>query len=49
MPKRCLTFGIHQVPDDGCIGVDNDPEKLLNALRQAIERPKFRILPEADS
>ena len=40
MPIVCLTFGIHQVPDDGCIGVENDPEKLLNALRQAIKHPK---------
>jgi hypothetical protein len=48
MPKRCLTFGIHQVPDDGCIGVDNDPEKLLNALRQAIKRPGYYLRPIHD-
>jgi DNA-binding response OmpR family regulator len=40
MPILCL--GIHEVPDDGCIGVENDPEELLNALRQAIELPRFR-------
>ena|SRR6476660_8384375 len=42
MPILCLTLGFHEAPDDGCIGVENDPEELLNALRRAIELPKFR-------
>lgn len=42
MPILCLTVGIHQVPDDGSIGVENNPEDLLNALGQAIEIPRLR-------
>jgi hypothetical protein len=42
MPILCLTVGIHEVPGDGCIAVEHGPEKLLNALRQAIQLPRLR-------
>ena len=42
MPILCLTSRIHLVSDDGSIEVENDPEKLMNALRQAIKRPRFQ-------
>jgi DNA-binding response OmpR family regulator len=42
MPILCLTLEIHELSNDGCIGVENRPEELLNALRRAIELPRFR-------
>jgi DNA-binding response OmpR family regulator len=42
IPILCLTLSIHEVPDDVCIGVENDPEELLNALRRTIELSRFR-------
>src|ERR1041384_822324 len=36
LPILCLTNGIHELPDNGCIGVENDPEELLSALESAI-------------
>jgi hypothetical protein len=39
MPILCLTLGIHEVPDEGCISVESYPEELLNALRLAIKLP----------
>ncbi len=40
LPILGLTPGINELPDDGCIGVQNDPEELLNALKLAITFPR---------
>jgi hypothetical protein len=37
LPILCLTLGFYELPDKECIGVENDPEELLNALRWAIK------------
>ena len=36
MPILCLTTGIHEAPEEGCIAVANDPEELLSALESAM-------------
>ena len=43
LPILCLTLGIHEVPDDGCIAVGNDPEELLNALELAVKFPSSSV------
>jgi hypothetical protein len=42
VPILCLTGGFYELPDDGSISVDSDPEKLLNALRRAIKMSSSR-------
>jgi len=39
MPILCLILEIHELLAGSCIGVENRPEDLLNALRRAIELP----------
>ena len=32
LPILCLTVGPFELPGDGCVAVENDPEELLNTL-----------------
>ncbi len=40
LPILCLTLGIHDLPGDGAIGVGNDPEELLGALKSTVRFPR---------